>query len=128
MEEFLKQKPIPFERVEPHLEMHWYEQANAEEWENDTEPPSPKDIPLESSAAKPIARVLDTLVDAASADQKWEPPSTDEIADMRRTLRPGVDRHKDDDGWASRKELRSKGHGEGTRLRGGGPRAKWMTK
>ena len=129
MEEFLQQKPISFEP-----EMEWYEQANEEEWENE-EPPSPKDIPLESSAASAaasgssgIARALDTLVDAASAEPTWEPPSDDEVADMRRTLQPGVDKHKDEGGWASRKELRSKGHGKGTRPRGGGPRTKWMTK
>ena len=156
MEEFLKQKPISFERVEPlpapwnskevdeeDLEMKWYEQAKKEDWEIDTEPPSPKDIPLESSAAAAsassgIARALDTLVAAASADQKWEPPRSDEedvekqrkemLAAIKGKLRPGVDRHSDDGGWASRKELRSKGHGKGSRPRGGGPRAQWMTK
>ena len=59
MEEFLKQKPISFERVaepppapwnskevnEEDLEMKWYEQAKAEEWDIDTQPPSPKDKP-----------------------------------------------------------------------------------
>ncbi len=73
---------------------------------------------------------------AASADQKWAPPNSDEedverkelIAALKGKLRPGVDFHNDDGGWASRKELRSKGHGKGSRLRGGGPRAQWMTK
>ena len=137
MEEFLQQKSISFERVG----MNWYEKANEGEWENDTEPPSPKDIPLEPSAADAvasadaaasgssgIARVLDTLVEAASVEPKWEPPSDDEVEDIKRTLRPGFDRHKDDGGWASRKELRSKGYGKGTRPRGGGPRSKWMSK
>ena len=137
MEGFLQQKPISFERVE----MNWYEKANEGEWENDTEPPSPKDIPLEPSAADAvasadaaasgssgIARALDTLVEAASVEPKWEPPSDNEVADIKRTLRAGFDRHKHDGGWASRKELRSNGYGKGTRPRGGGPRTKWMSK
>ena len=137
MEEFLQQKPISFERVE----MNWYETANERERENDTEPSIPKDIPLEPSAADAvasadaaasgssgIARVLDTLVEAASVEPKWEPPSDDEIADKKGTLRPGFDRHKDDGGWASRTELRSRGYGKGDRPRGGGPRTKWMIK
>ena len=128
MEEFLKQKPISFECTED-TEMNWYEKANAEEGESEMEPPSPKDERGgEESASSGIARVLDTLVDAASADQEWQPPSNDEVADMGRTLRSGVDKHSDDGGWASRKELRGKGHGKGSRPRGGGPRAKWMTK
>ena len=114
--------------------MEWYEEAN-QEWEKEEQPPSSKDIPLESSASAAaasgsvgIARALDTLVEAASAEAKWEPPSDDEVEDVRRTLRAGVDKHKDEGGWASRRELRSMGHGKGTRPRGGGPRAKWMTK
>ena len=90
--------------------MKWYEQAKAEEWDVDTEPPSPNDILLGSSAAAAsassgIARALDTLVDFAPADQKWEPPSSEEeevekqrkemLADIKGKLRPGVDRHCD---------------------------------
>ena len=136
MEEFLQQKPISFERVK----MNGYEKANGE-WENDTAPPSPKDIPLEPSAADAvasadaaasgssgIARVLDTLVEAASVEPKWEPPSDDEVEDIKSTLQPGFDRPKDEGGWASRPDLREKGYGKGNRPRGGGPRSKWMSK
>ena len=75
-----------------------------------------------------IARALDTLIDAASAEAKWEPPSDDEVEEVRSTLRAGVDRHKREGGWAARKDLRSMGHGKGSRPRGGGARAKWMSK
>ena len=128
MEEFLQQKTISFERVE----MNWYEKANEDGHVKDDDLPDKKDEPpaadASASGGKGIARVLDTLVEAASVEPKWEPPSDDEVEDIKRTLRPGFDRHKDDGGWASRKELRSKGYGKGTRPRGGGPRAKWMTK
>ena len=81
-----------------------------------------------ASGSKGIARVLDTLVEAASVEPKWEPPSDDEVEDIKSTLRLGFDRPKDEGGWASRPDLREKGYGKGNRPRGGGPRSKWMSK
>ena len=148
MEEFLQQKSISFERVE----MNWYEKANEDGHVEDDglpdeedEPPAPvaqrkhkgkgKDKPnpdeeddAVASGSKGIARVLDTLVEAASVEPKWEPPSDDEVEDIKSTLQPGFDRPKDEGGWASRPDLREKGYGKGNRPRGGGPRSKWMSK
>ena len=119
MEEFLQHIHISFERAEAQLEMEWHEEAN-QKCEKEEQPPSSKEehqSPASAAAASGsagIARAPDTLVkaaEAASAEEKWEPPSDDEVEDVRRTLRPGVDKHKDEGGWASRRELRSKGHG-----------------
>ena len=128
MEEFLQQKPISFERVE----MNWYEKANEDGHVEDDGLPDEEDEPpvadAVASGSKGIARVLDTLVEAASVEPKWEPPSDDEVEDIKSTLQPGFDRPKDEGGWASRPDLREKGYGKGNRPRGGGPRSKWMSK
>ena len=111
MDEFLKQTPISFghpakrqktdKQEDP--EMSWYEEENQwEDKEADTEPPSPVDV---SSVA------------AGSASSNTNPA----------TCIPGVDKPNDDGSWASRAELRLKGHGKGSRPRGGGARSRWFS-
>ena len=112
MDEFLKQTPISFgppakrqktdKQEDP--EMSWYEEENQweEDKEADTEPPSPVD---ESSVA------------AGSASSNTNPA----------TCIPGVDKPYEDGSWASRPTLRLKGHGKGSRPRGGGARSQWFS-